>query len=299
MTMGNESSSTNILRHPRPPQYDLRRIDPRHERRLPLPALYINKQFWVNKGVQWTDETNGVIVDPHKTFGPMPANLKDDTEASLDFELHVFSTLCGIIRSRAWQLNQQSYPAMRDFFRRYTLQIKTNPEWSMETIQNLFHLIERLKFNCFSRGSNPSYHSNTTGSDVEWRNSTQWGSHAPSHITCTIHHLPPDLIDELRQCYEMSTSRENARVEDKQIVDFMGHFYKFEFHQFHNEQLRRHAHPLALENVVFMCDAPEADQYNLRQIQAKWKTMQGAVFKSKSASLAHDREPFTRSFKNQ
>jgi hypothetical protein len=120
-----------------------------HRQHGQIPNMpYVHDNFWRTTGVHWEGESTSCIIDdPVTAFRPLRYN-GGDNQASLDFEQHVFSKICGMIRTRAMQLNSQIYPEDRRFFTRYTIKLGSSSGWDAETAADIRHIIERLRFRC-------------------------------------------------------------------------------------------------------------------------------------------------------
>ena len=216
---------------------------------------YVGDDFWKTKGVHW-EGTNCIIDDPIKAFHSI-TNPADDSMRSLDLEQHVFSIMCGMIRSRAFQLNNQTYPEYRIFFKSYSIHLGSGSGWNAQTAEDIRHIIERLRFQC-GQGPPPD----PRRPDVEWQ----------GHV-CYIHHLPNNI--KHRDILQLNGGDPRAQVDgrhqDRSIVDFMGDIYKFEFFQFLKQSAQDAT--LDLNGVKFICDCPPNTGHHLEILQEKWNAM--------------------------
>jgi hypothetical protein len=159
----------------------------------------VNNRFWDDTGIHWMDKsTQGILDYPHKAFGPIPDGAHGDTAMALAFDQHVSSTLCGMIRSRAFQLNSQAYPSDRNFYQTYKIRLGSTGNWDGERVRLI---IDRLRFKC---GPPSGRHQQP---DVGW----------VGH-ECYIHHLPRDKSNVLQL---HGRHRDDPRLEDRATVDYM------------------------------------------------------------------------------
>ena len=224
-----------------------------HHQQAPRGSHVINDEFWATRGIHWDgNSTHGILHDPQKAFGNIPNGAEGDTSMALGFEQHIFSTICGMIRSRAYQLNDQAYPSDSNFFRSYTITLGSHRKWNGAGVRRI---IEHLRFKCG--------HPSDQRADVTWR-----------EHQCYIHHLPRNNSHILQLLGRSDGSPHDAKLEDRSIVEYIGDIYKFEFQQFQKQQQRDPS--LTLQNVEFSCDAPPHVGQGLVQLQNKWDTMWGA-----------------------
>jgi hypothetical protein len=179
----------------------------------------------------------------------MPNGAHGDTIDALNFEQHIFSTICGMIRSRAYQLNNQAYPSDSNFFRSYTITLGSPRRWNGAGVRRI---IDSLRFKC--------------GPTSNQRADVQWVEHR-----CFIHHLPRDNSHILQLLGRSEGSPHDAKFEDRATVQYMGEIYKFEFHEFQKQQ--RHDPTLTLQNVQFLCEGPSNAGQGLVELRNKWDTM--------------------------
>jgi hypothetical protein len=236
---------------------------PNHHSMPTIPLIH--PSFWDNTGIRWKGApyaTHGIIENPIQAFGSPPVDLRTDDVASLNFEQHVFERLCGMIRTRAYQLNGNRYPSDKSFYKQYSIQLGDHTDWDAETLHNIRHIIERLRFQCQSPTSNA--HHNRQTPPVEWKGDAH-------HATCVIHHLPvhPDHILHLSGNH--GPYQIDPRAQDNGIVKFMGDLYKFEFNEFQKQKKRDPS--LTLENVHFQYDDPRVHPGPLTTIQHMWDQM--------------------------
>jgi hypothetical protein len=237
------------------------------QQQAPRGSHVINDEFWATRGIHWDgNSTHGILHDPQKAFGNIPNGAEGDTSMALGFEQHIFSTICGMIRSRAYQLNDQAYPSDSNFFRSYTITLGSHRKWNGAGV---LRIIERLRFNC----APPS----------NQRAGVTWEAHQ-----CNIHHLPRDNSNILQLLGRSEGSPHDAKLEDRATVEYMGDIYKFEFQEFQKQQRRDPT--LTLQNVQFVCEGPSNAGQGLVELQGKWNTMWDA-----SAIHPHGGGPGVRS----
>jgi hypothetical protein len=221
-----------------------------HHQQAPRGPHVIDDAFWETCGIHWEgDSTRCILDDPYKAFGPIPNGAQGDTIKALGFEQHIFSTICGMIRSRAYQLHNQAYPSDSNFFRSYTITLGSPRGWSGAGVRRI---IDHLKFNC--------------GPPSNQRADVQWEAHQ-----CNIHHLPRDNLHILQLLGRSEGSPHDPKLEDRATVEYMGDIYKFEFQEFQKQQRRDPT--LTLQNVEFLCEAPLNVGKGLINLREKWETM--------------------------
>jgi hypothetical protein len=219
--------------------------------------IMITPQFWEQRGLRWEQGTTRCnIVTPFLTFGRPPGPWGTERDW-FQFAKQVFETMCGIIRTRAYEMNQNSHPENRDLYHHFAFTLNPSQAKWQEVLRKVGAVLDQMQWTYDS----PSNHGHHGGMDVEWRVNA-----SNTEFTCVIHRFPADVFEPELQ---------RLMPRDKAIQKYFERIQDFEFNELvKEEKLNASAR---MSNVKFVYDGePVVDGVNVVEDLKKWNAMRKA-----------------------